>query len=274
MRIVFALILFIGIGLAGFAVYVAMQRFNYYESALAETRRNAAPNIEVAQVIVAARDLQYGQPLVKDDIRKIDWPANSVPKGTFTKVKDLIGKGDDAPRYVLRRMQKDEPILEAKVTEFGQDAGLRSVLGRGKRAFTIQVDVLTGVSGFIRPGDRVDVFWSGTDGEKRFTKLLQEDMKIIAVDQIVDEDRVSPTIARTVTVEVSPQIVAELAQAQSSGRLSLSLRGVEDTAEVGVVEVAQDAITGFVKTEKVRKRVCTIRERRNGEIVETPIPCK
>lgn len=274
MRIIFALILLVGLGLAGFAVFMTMERFQAYDRELAETRRNAMPNIDITKVIVAARDLQYGQPLVAEDVVEIDWPLHSVPDGSFGSLEDLLGDENSEGRYILRRMQKHEPVLVAKVTNFGQDAGLRSVLAPGKRAFTIQVDVLSGVSGFLRPGDTVDVFWSGGDSEKRFTKLLLEDMKIIAIDQNVDEDRVDPTIARTVTVEVSPRIVAELAQAQSSGRLTLSLRGVEDSEFVGNVEVGQDAITGFVQKEIVQERICTIRERRNGEIVLTPIPCK
>jgi len=48
------------------------------------------------------------------------------------------------------------------VTEPGDIAGITSLLSPGMRAFTINVDVQSGVSGFLRPGDRVDIYWSGS----------------------------------------------------------------------------------------------------------------
>ena len=59
-------------------------------------------------------------------------------------------------------MEINEPILKIKVTEPGQDAGVSSRLERGMRAFAISVNVTSGVSGLLRPGDRVDVYWTGS----------------------------------------------------------------------------------------------------------------
>ena len=86
-------------------------------------------------------------------------------------------------------------------------------------------------------------------------------------------------IARTVTVSVNPQQVAALAQAQSSGRLSLSLVGAEDDTVAEAIEIDQNALLGIEAPKpqevirKVEERVCTIRTRRGAEVVEIPIPC-
>ena len=77
--------------------------------------------------------------------------------------------------------------------------GVSSRLSAGMRAFAIRTDVTSGVSGFLRPGDRVDVYWTGQIRESQnLTKLIQAGIKIIAIDQSADEDSKRPQVARTV----------------------------------------------------------------------------
>ncbi|HSF92552.1 MAG TPA: Flp pilus assembly protein CpaB [Paracoccaceae bacterium] len=273
MRIVFAFILLIGLGLAGGAVYLTMQRFQEYEVALNNAKRSATPNIETVKVAVAAKPLKFGQNLGKGDVKLIDWPKAAVPAGTFNDINALVGEDPENPRAVLRVMFEDEPILRAKVTNFGEDAGIRSRLDTGMRAFTIRVDVSTGVSGFLQPGDNVDIYWTGSVGEGTITRLILENVRIIAIDQMVDEDANRPRVARTITIEVSPRIVAQLTQAQQTGRLTLSLRGAEDVGTEGAFTVnTNDAIGREINQVEVRK-VCTVTTRRGAETVVDEVPC-
>jgi pilus assembly protein CpaB len=178
-------------------------------------------------------------------------------------------------------MEKDEALMEIKITEPGEDAGVSSRLGIGMRAFAIRVDVASGVSGFLSPGDRVDVYWSGTaemsNGESQeVTQLIQPNIRILAIDQSVDQDRDGPTVARTVTVEATSLQVAALAQAQSTGSLSLALVGTADETISEAVGIDQAQLLGIQAAEVVereREQVCTVRTRRGAEVVEIPIPC-
>jgi pilus assembly protein CpaB len=178
-------------------------------------------------------------------------------------------------------MEPGEAIMAVKVTEPGEDAGVSSKLAPGKRAFAIRVDVASGVSGFLRPGDRVDVYWTGSNvseagGTREFTKLIQAGVKLIAVDQSADQDRSNPTVARTVTVEASRQQVAALAQAQATGRLQLALVGAQDDEAFTEVAIDQGTLLGIeeeVVVEKEEKRVCTVKTRKGADIVEVPIDC-
>ncbi len=275
MRIIFALILVLGMGLAGFAVYMAQDRFKEYQSALEMQRKAIQKNVPLKNVFVAARPLRYGETLTKKDVRVVAWPENAIPEGAFTDPKKLF-PSPDKPRTVLRAMEKDEAILKVKVTKPGEDAGVSSRLSKGMRAFTIRVDVASGVSGFLRPGDRVDVYWTGRVGKRDVTKLIQEDIRLIAIDQIADADRNKPIVARTVTAEVTPAQVAKLAQAQATGRLLLSLRRSDDSTTLGRIEVDQQALLGLQKQarkEVVKEKVCKIRTRKGGTMIETVIPC-
>jgi pilus assembly protein CpaB len=276
MRIVFALILIMGMGLAGLAVYMAQGRFNEYQTVLDSQRRALQKNVPLTKVIVANRLLRYGERLTEEDVRVVAWPENAIPEGTFGDIKAFFGDDKEKMRTVLRAMEKDEAVLEVKVTKPGEDAGVASRLATGMRAFTIRVDVASGVSGFLRPGDRVDVYWTGQIDGRDVTRLILEGIKLIAIDQIADEDRNNPIVARTVTAEVSPTVVASLAQAQATGKLLLSLRGAEDETQTGSVEVDQDQLLGVTREapeETPREKVCTIKSRK-GSVVETiRIPC-
>ena len=283
MRSVFGLVLIAGVGLAGGAVYMAKNRIGAYQYELQRAQEMQALIVPTVDVYVAERPLKYGEVLKKEDVRLIKWPESALPEGVF-KADDALFTDDDAkPRMVVRAMETNEAIMAIKVTEPGEDAGITSRLERGMRAFAIEVDVSSGVSGFLRPGDRVDVYWtgrvrSGTQGESGdFTKLIEAGVRLIAVDQTADGNTNQANIARTVTVAISPQQVASLAQAQSTGRLSLSLVGATDDTVASAIEVNQSSLLGLVSApapQAVKEQeICTIRTRKGAEVVEIEIPC-
>jgi pilus assembly protein CpaB len=273
MRIVFVLVLIVGVGLAAFAVSVAMERFDQYQTAIAQQRDAIVPTTDV---FVVTRQVRYGEPIRQGDVRAIRWPADHVPFGAFTSLEELFPPGSDDPRIALRVMEADEPVLISKVTAPGEDAGVASRLEAGMRALALQVDVTSGVSGFLRPGDRVDVYWTGSGrGGDRITRLIRSNVQIIAIDQITDEDRSSPTVARTITVTAGPADIAALTQAQASGSLTLALVGVGDETISDQVEVSTRDILGPEEeiAQTVGPEICTVRARRGGELIVQQVPC-
>lgn len=276
MRLVFGLVLIVGIGLAGTAVFMARDFFNQQQAQLAAAEAATSAIVPTADVLVVNKQMRYGQKLTKSDVKMVRWPQAAVPKGSFTSVEELFPANGDL-RSVLRTMEADEAILQVKVTEPGRDAGVSSRLSAGKRAFAIRTDVTSGVSGFLRPGDRVDVYWTGRLGDRDVTQLIQSTVKLIAIDQSADEDRQSPVVARTVTVEVDPTQVALLAQAQATGRLSLSLVGAEETemATEDVTVDLQDVLGIEEAPQQVaeQEKKCYVRRRQGEETIAIEIPC-
>ncbi len=280
MRMIFALVLLVGIALAGGAVYLAKGQIGQYKSAIARAEAAKQKIIPTKTIYVAARALKYGEKLEKKDVRAVDFPVTAIPDGSFENEVSLFPENSEERRVVLRPIEKNEPLLAVKVTLPGEEAGLTSRLERGMRAFAIRVDVSSGVSGFLRPGDKVDVYWTGRVGggqnSSDVTKLIDTGIQLIAVDQRAGEMD-GAMIARTVTVAVSPNQVAALAQAQTTGRLALSLVGVGDDTVAGAIEVNQRDLLGITDEVKApvaaAKKVCTIRTRRGSEVVSLPIPC-
>lgn len=283
MRALFGLVLVVGMGLAGFAVYMVQGFLSEQETALAQERAKAADVVPTVKIYAPTRTIAYGESIKEEDVALIDYAVNYVPEGAFSTIEELFPKGVETPRFVLRQMEKNEPILMAKVTEPGQNASITSRLTRGMRAFTIKVDVASGVSGFLRPQDRVDVYWSGSvrgENSQTFTQLIKSGVEIIAIDQSANGEVDNASIARTVTVQVSPQDVAILAQAQSTGALSLSLVGSGDETVNSEILVDQRALLGIAEApvlaqieEAPQQQACLITTNKGGERLQVQIPC-
>jgi len=108
-------------------------------------------------------------------------------------------------------------------------AALSNKLSKGMRAVTIPVDDVSGVAGFITPGDRVDIVLIRS-GETMSADVILQNVKVVTVDQGADEASTGAKIANAVTVEVSSENARKLALAKATGKLSLTLRAAGDDA--------------------------------------------
>ncbi len=266
MRAVFGLVLIVGMGLAGAAVYMI-------QGYIAQTE---------ALVFVFNKQLSYGDALTPEDVQVIYWPEQALPATIFRDQAELFPENAPGPRYVMRDTEAFEPVLATRVTAPGELAGLTAKLEAGMRAFQIRVGAASGVSTFVQPDDFIDIYWtggiSGVDGN--VTRLIESSMQIIAVDNSFTSGQSdTATEATTVTVAASPEQVARLAQAQSTGQLSMSLVGDGTETVTERIEVDTNAMLGIEEKEEVvapvpeAERVCTVATRRGAEIIQTIIPC-
>ena len=178
-------------------------------------------------IIAAAKQLPFGTPLTQDNVEELPWSAKVTPQGSFPSKQALF---KDGSRTTLATIQQNEPILISKITGPGQRASLSTMLESDKRAITIRVDDVRGVAGFILPNDRVDVVLIRTDSQAgHHSDLLLQDVKVIAVDQISTEQKDRPTIAKAVTLEVTPYQAQKISLAVNVGQLSLILRKSGDS---------------------------------------------
>jgi pilus assembly protein CpaB len=208
------LILVIAIVMGGVAAFLAR---NWLLS-----RTQVTTSTTTATIVVAAKQLQFGTALTSDNVDEIPWAAKVLPAGSFSSKKALL---KDGRRVTLAAIQQNEPILRSKVTGPGQRASLATLLAKDKRAITIRVDDVRGVAGFIFPNDRVDVVLI----RGKQSDLLLQDVKVIAIDQIASTTKDHPTVARAVTLEVTPYQAQIISLAVSVGSLSLILRKAGDS---------------------------------------------
>lgn len=285
MRAVFGLVLIVGMALAGFAIYTVQGYFKEQNAALNAQRAAMEQVVPTVDVFAVNRTMEYGEIITHEDIQVIKYAEPFLPEGVFRSEEELFPAGEDEPRVVVRQMEANEPIIAVKVTEPGESAGINSRLTPGMQAYAIDVNVRSAVSGFLRPGDRVDVYWTGDVALNGIggaggitTKLIQPGLTIVAVDQNADSGRSNASDrVRTVTVEVNSTQVAALATAQGSGELSLALVGNGDTNTAAGIEVNQATLLGIAPEAAPQvveqEQVCTTRVRRGAEVVDIPIPC-
>tara|TARA_R110002073_G_scaffold100197_1_gene228282 strand:+ start:237 stop:1067 length:831 start_codon:yes stop_codon:yes gene_type:complete len=267
-------ILGIGLALAGFGVFMAKDYVNQTQAALAAAQSAGAnrPALNTVQVLVATRPLRYGEPIGPADVRAAAWPADAVPPGAFLELSQLI-PDPTRPRVALRAMEPNEPLLAIKVSAPGQRAGIAATLTPGMRAFTIRVDQNSGISGTLRPSDTVDIYWTGRGTNGEVTRLLSSGVQIIALDENADQDRNFQGVPRSLTIQAPPETIANLAQGQSTGRLSLSLVGLDDTTALSQIQVDSRSLLGIeTPVEQIVER-CTVRTRRGADVVLIEIPC-
>ena len=161
MRAVFGLVLLIGMGLAGFAVYMVNQYMETQASQLQQERQRSATAIRTVDIYAPSRSLTYGERLTIDDVKIIKYARDFLPNGVFATEEELFPEGVNVPRIVRIPMQENEPILTAKVTEAGAPQGITALLDPGMRAFPLPVGLTQAFAGDLEMqlselADRVD----------------------------------------------------------------------------------------------------------------------
>ena len=210
-------VLFVAIVMGGVAAFLARSWLESHAGA-------STVGTSVGTIVVAAQPLGFGVSLTSENITEIPWAAQELPEGAFVSTAALL---KDGRRVVLSALDRNEPVLRSKITGPGQRASLSSLLEPGKRAVTVRVDDVRGVAGFILPGDFVDVVLIGEDpAAKResYSEILLHHVKVLAIDQLTSERPEQPTVAKAVTVEVTPEQAQQVLLATNIGRLSLVLR--------------------------------------------------
>ena len=137
MRAVFGLVIIIGMGLAGFSIYMVQGYFQQQTADLRLQRAALEQAVPTVDVFAVNRVMAHGEQITAEDIVMIKYAEPFLPEGVFRTEEELFSDGPEELRVVTRQMEPNEPILAAKVTEPGEVAGISALLARGTRAFTI-----------------------------------------------------------------------------------------------------------------------------------------
>ena len=152
------------------------------------------PIIPSSQLVVAEVDIAPGTALAGRVLRVATWPRDIIPPRAVSSVKELEGRVAQTP------IAKGEPILLSKLAPEGTAAGLGGLLDPNSLAVTVKTDEVSGVAGFINPGDRVDVMveMPGAGGSnEHFSKIILQNLKVLSKGQAWDQ-----------TADKKPQVVA------------------------------------------------------------------
>jgi pilus assembly protein CpaB len=216
-----------------FGFIAAYGIYNYLGQRDREIEAVRAANQEI---VVAAQDLAPGTMINDEAIKKglvktTPWPKSSIPAGSYSTPQQLVGKVNRV------KIMANEPILESRLA--GEGAGLTVRLEAGKRALAVRVDEIIGVSGFIVPDDRVDIILTttplGANQEAKISKIVLQNKRVLSVAQSTEQKDGKPQLARSITLELTPEEAEKLTLASSEGQIVMALRGLGDEAETKTI---------------------------------------
>jgi pilus assembly protein CpaB len=190
-------------------------------------RPGGAGNTEVgAAVVIAANDLPVGSKIEEKDVKVVRFPKADLPTNAIPNKEAVIDRG------VILPIAKGEFILPSKIAGQNAGYGLPALIPPGMRAVSVRVNEVVAVAGFVQPGTRVDVLWTGTSGannESQTTTVL-ENVSVLATGQRMERNPAGePFSAPVITLLVSPDDAQKLALASAQGHIQLALRNPLDT---------------------------------------------
>jgi pilus assembly protein CpaB len=184
---------------------------------------------DAVPVAIAVIDMPWGTQLKSDQVKLTPFLEESVPSGYFTDASLLEG------RVLITPLKKGEPILESRLAPTSvTTGGISAVLQIGKRALAVKGDKVIGLSGLIRPGNRVDVLVTLTDPRKKIevTKVVLENILVLATGHEIQKSDKGESPVDVFTLEVTPGEGERLALASNQGKLQFALRSPIDTETV------------------------------------------
>ena len=207
--------------------------------------------VAVNQVVVADGEITSGTALTPNLVRLTDWPKQITPPNVATAIDQVNN------RVLIVPLAKGEPILLSKLAPEGSAAGLGGLLRGEMEAFTVKVDDVSGVAGFIHPGSRVDVLMimpSIHNTSEHLSKLILQDLKVLTAGQVWEQTGANkPVAVNTVTLEVTPQQAEILNLASTQGKIRLTLRSLANKKVTQTEGIFTSYFFKGQKTQEVQK---------------------
>jgi len=191
-------------------------------------KRDAAVQEAMAKtthIVVAATDIPLGSKIDAGQVKIVRWSADAIPEGSFTNPGQVVGA------FVKSQFVTNEPIVASKLFLGQKTAGVLPLLiPPGMRAVSVPVDEVSDIAGFVLPHTHVDVLVSlqAAGGGKPFSKIVLQNVEVLAIAQEVEKKRDEPESVKVVTLLVTPQEAERVALASREGTLRLAMRNYTD----------------------------------------------
>jgi pilus assembly protein CpaB len=220
------------------------------------TMKIAASVKPTSPVVVASQEISPGTAISTSQVKIVAWPRELIPAKATTSINAVQGKV--ASLFIA----KGEPVLLTKLAPEGSGTGLGALLNETKRAFTVRVDDVSGVAGFINPGDHVDVLAQlpTKDNHEFFSKAILQNIVVLTAGHTTEESSdkkdKKPVLVTTVTLALNLEQAEILNLASNQGKIRLALRNRLNPASLTTQGVATSELLGLprqAKTEPLPK---------------------
>ena len=220
-------------------------------------KEEKTPEVAGVAVIEAATDISPRTVITDDMLKASVVPESLLPPGALTEKKLIVGH-----KAGVTILAGD--VITRRKLDVSAAAGFQGLIPDGMRAISFAINDISGVSGFAKPGDHVDILLiSSQDGKNRVTsKMLLRDVLLLAINKSSmgqgyvapkknDENKDADTDANAkkmpaaprrtdassmgtpavATVALSPYDAAKLTASLQVGQVQLMLRPVDGADE-------------------------------------------
>lgn len=253
-------------------IYLDQERQKYtveVERIKSQTKESRVP------VLVANQDIPQGKPLDPSMVAVVNAPSTQVPPQAVTSMNSIAGMVTVTP------LSRGEPLTFDRLAPIQQAASTSLALSTpvGKRAITIPVDNLSGLSGLIKPGDYVDVLCitkapADSEGKKKDQEivfpLFQNVLVLARGQELVGEagQEKRETSAPTITLALSSEEASLIAFVLEQGKVRLLLRSPQDTSIEPVPVANWEALFQYIMPQEYGEKKAPEKEEAPREQVE------
>ena len=225
--------------------------------------QTAKEKADIATVVAASMAIPFGTKVEERHLKIIDMPKNSAPPGSFTIKEDVIDK------VTTQQIMAGEILMKARFVEQGEGSTLAALVTKNMRAFTVRVDDVIGVAGFLLPGNRVDVVSARKEGRRAITDTILRNIEVLAVDLTASTNDNEPVIVRAVTLQVTPDQAETLVKGREEGSIQLTLRNPLEEEEIIEEEVVAPKPRVAIRNTRPRTQPSTVTIIRGTNVSET-----
>jgi pilus assembly protein CpaB len=256
-RALFAL--FIAVVFGGAAVVFLFQLITSYQARIDEAKKPE----DTVMAIVAARDLYPGVNITEDDLVAVEIPPRFLPGGVFLAPEHVVGQ---RPR---ERILANEFVRSSRLANPESGEGLNAIIPRDMRAISVEIADGAALSGFLDPGNYVDILVTidpesdKGGGKNPETHTLLQAVFVLGVNSKAQDEDMDGASGRgnqkpSITLLVTAQQAEQIAHAERMGELRLALRNDLDNNYVDSAGAGMDEILGLIKkAPEVRTRTAT-----------------
>jgi pilus assembly protein CpaB len=229
---------------------------------------NSVKAVQPQKIVVAASDIPIGTVITENQLKVTLWPKDSIPPGSAQLPESVVS------RVAVRPIARGDAVTEQKLKPRSGAPGagfMTYVVPTGHRAVTVAVNEVAGVAGFLTPNDRVDVIVTTPlplNDKESVSKIILQNVPILATGQVTDQKAGKPVIVPTVTLDLLPEDAEKLVLSAAKGSLQLLLRNIADSSEVkSKGATIAKVLTGMEIAPAVGKSVATVKAARKQVIV-------
>ncbi|MHC1716004.1 MAG: Flp pilus assembly protein CpaB [Acidaminococcaceae bacterium] len=188
--------------------------------------------IAAETVIVAKTDIAPKTTITDDMIKEVSVPKDYIQPNALKEKKKVVGS------ITRETVISGEQITARRLVVAGKTSGFTGIIPKDKRAMTVAVTEETGVAGFPKPGDYVDVVVTFDQQElgEPVSQIILQNLQVLATNHEIEggETAAGSTNAKasgtpasktnTITLAVNPQEATQLALSDEKGKVRLALR--------------------------------------------------